>query len=473
MNVERAVYKMPALPEYRLNPLISALPERACDESLITYLSYYPECLEFEKTAPSNIRVQFISRLDQLRQPIPVYLQCYRAIEEAIIDSYSMRNPLSPTTNNYLHYSEKNRPQIRPRTGFFRPKASGITVIGESGVGKTTMLEQILSCFPDRIEHRNFHGHEINFGQVVWIMVNCPSDSSIRGLCHEIIEQISLKQGTPAPKPARNLDDLITQIGRLVKSSFLGILVIDEMQNLNIAKAGGEKRLVSFLHNFMNAMGVPIILCANPPFQTILSDSLKTARRAESKGYFKVDLLPNDEIWELFVESLWELQWTNQYTPLSPELLSELHTLSYGNIEIAIRIFRNAQKFIIGSNDERITVDVLRYTAANSVTVSRLAMESGKKKEAESFAEKVKEAKQASKKSPPQRIESEFRRVPEDLSRAQHKEFNCDYTKYSLELLSELDIDTDVFQRATETSSPIEDLRHLDLVCDAPLERFK
>ena len=53
----------------------------------------------------------------------------------------------------YLHYLVDERPDIEPRTGFFQPKGDGLTLIGESGVGKTSMVEQVLSYFPNVIEH--------------------------------------------------------------------------------------------------------------------------------------------------------------------------------------------------------------------------------------------------------------------------------------------------------------------------------
>ncbi|MEI4920232.1 ATP-binding protein, partial [Klebsiella pneumoniae] len=110
------------------------------------------------------------------------------------------------------------------------------------------------------------------------------------------------------------------QIEARIKSSFLGILVIDEMQNLNLAKTGGADRLLGFIHNLVNNLGIPILFCANPPFNQLLSRTLKAARRAESNGYFDVVLMENDGVWELFIEELWELQWTNVRTPLTVEL---------------------------------------------------------------------------------------------------------------------------------------------------------
>lgn len=294
MRCENASYHEAILPEHRGNPLIEALPPKVGDSELVVKLSNYPERNLDETKLEEIERLEYLTRLKELRQPLPLYLDVFRAIEMAIKEGYSAKNPLSPTTMNYLHYSSDSRPDVEPRTGFFKPKGSGITIIGESGVGKTCMLEQVLNCFPDVIEHKYYRNKVLAMPQVVWIKVDCPDDSSVKGLCHRILEQIDIKLGEPPTKPAGTIALLLQQIEARMKSSFLGILVIDEMQNLNLAKAGGADRLLGFLHNLVNNLGIPLLFCANPPFNELLSKSFKSARRAESSGYFDVELMEND-----------------------------------------------------------------------------------------------------------------------------------------------------------------------------------
>lgn len=98
------------------------------------------------------------------------------------------------------------------------------------------MLEQILGCFPDTIEHSQYKNHSIPLRQVVWIKVDCPDDSSVRALCHKILSELDSKLGFEPTKRAGTIPLLLDQIEARIKSSFLGILVIDEMQNLNLAK---------------------------------------------------------------------------------------------------------------------------------------------------------------------------------------------------------------------------------------------
>lgn len=482
MRCENASYHEAILPEHRGNPLIEALPPKVGDSELVVKLSNYPERNLDETKLEEIERLEYLTRLKELRQPLPLYLDVFRAIEMAIKEGYSAKNPLSPTTMNYLHYSSDSRPDVEPRTGFFKPKGSGITIIGESGVGKTCMLEQVLNYFPDVIEHRYYQNKVLAIPQVVWIKVDCPDDSSVKGLCHRILEQIDRKLSLPPTKPAGTIALLLEQIEAKMKSSFLGVLVIDEMQNLNLAKAGGADRLLGFLHNLVNNLGIPLLFCANPPFDTLLSKSFKSARRAESSGYFNVELMKNDDEWELFVDELWCLQWTNVATPLTPSLSNRLYSLSAGNMDLAVRIYYAAQKAIIGSSDERITEEVLELGASIAVRLTKTLTEELRKKQRISVLKRNREGRNSDPngdigegrtQKEVVKTQSKPVTIPGDLTRPHHPEFAEALTEVGLaEDLIDRVLDTSLIQRAAQDSDPIGSLRYSGLLCDDPLETF-
>ncbi|GAA5187142.1 ATP-binding protein [Ferrimonas gelatinilytica] len=483
MRVVKAQYQTALLPEHRENPLIEALPAKLQDDELIEGLRFYPDCSAEEREKEAFERVEYLTRLKELRQPQLVHLDVFRAVERALKEGYSTKNPHSPTTMNYLHYSLDERPEIEPRTGFFKPRGSGITVIGESGVGKTSMLEQVLGYFPDVIVHEESSTGLLPLRQVVWLKVDCPDDSSVKGLCHRILEELDRKLGVNPTKPASTIALLISQIEAKIKSSFLGILVIDEMQNLNLAKSGGSDRLLGFLHNLVNNLGIPLLFCANPPFDELLSKSLKAARRAESGGYFDVNLLGqrNGE-WELFVEELWELQWTNVVTPLTEALSNKLYELSVGNMDLAVRTFREAQQVIIGSLDERLTEEVLEKGASIAIRASKSARDElahvkklnllKRKKKAK--AERSEETKaNSSKKAAVAAMDGKLVQIPGDLSRAHHPEFADMLTalQHADDLYEQIP-DPDLIQRASEEDDPLDSLRKAGVFCEDPLKVF-
>lgn len=473
MRVIPACYHTAILPEHQGNPLIESLPQKVSDAVLGVQLSRYPSVMAHERLLEPTVRTEYLARLKDLRQPLPVYIDCFRAIETAIKEGYSAKNPLSPTTMNYIHYPVDNRPSIPPVTGFFSPKGCGITVIGESGVGKTCMLEQILHWYPDVIEHQSYNEEEVCIRQIVWLKVDCPADSSIKALCYRIMTELDKKLGCVPVRRAATIPLLLEQIEARIKSCFLGILVIDEMQNLNLAKAGGADRLLSFIHSMVNNLGIPVLFCANPPFNHLLAKTLKTARRAESNGYFDLTLLENDDEWMLFIDELWLLQWTRVFTPLTAALSDKLFELSVGNIELAVRIFRESQRLVIGQDSEEITTELLEFSSATAIRASQNAVNEIRIKRSLGILRRqntINDIDAKSEEKTTLRNSADFLSIPGDLNRAQHHEFSVGLTKLlNAPILSEHIKDSDLFQRYAYQTISLDDLIQSGDVCDTLL----
>ena len=468
MRIESAVYKDAILPEHQGNPLIEALPAKKSWESVMEILKNHPEYSEEIADHPDPlVREEYLNRIEEIRQPLTDYKSCFRAVERAIKKGYSAKNPLSPTTAQYLHYLVDEKPDIEPRTGFFQPKGDGLTLIGKSGVGKTSMVEQILSYFPNVIEHESYRGQVLEFRkQVVWVKVDCPSNSSVRDLCEEILLTLDLTLDREKTKPAGTIGALIRQLEQCMKSSFVGMLVIDEMQNLKFNRTKGEHNLLQFLHRLMNKLGIPLFFIANPPFEESLIKELKAARRAESGYHHKMSVLERRSIsWNSFIEQLWQYQWTNVYTELTKELNDVLHELSVGNIDMASRTYREAQRLVIGSDNERITPDTLQ--AGNDVAcgLSSQTEELNKLKEYVLLPKGRPRSTRCTEKSAVKTVDKTG-----DITKPQHPEFSSQL----IELLNAVDLkdrikETDLFQQACEHEDPTNFLRQKGVLLDDPL----
>jgi hypothetical protein len=405
--------------------------------------------------------------MDELRQPLADYQSCFRAIERAIKKSYSAKNPLNPTTAQFLHYLVDEQPDIEPRTGFFQPKGEGLTLLGESGVGKTSMLEQVLSYFPNVIEHDSYNGHPLDIRkQVVWIKVDCPSNSSVRDLCEEILASLDLSLDREKTKPAGTIGALVRQLEQCIKSSFLGMLVIDEMQNLKFSRTGGENNLLKFLHRLVNKLGVPLFFVANPPFDQTLVKELKAARRAESGYHHKMSVLAKEsDSWKVFIAQLWNYQWTNVYTELTEELNDSLHKLSVGNVDMASRTYREAQRLLIGSENERITISTLEAGNAVACSLSRQTNEVNELKNAITLP--TGKQRRITKVDTQKTLSVD---KTGDITKPQHPEFSPQL----IELLGAVDLssrikDPDIFQQAAGLEDPSRFLRQIKMMLDDPL----
>jgi len=358
-----ARYNEAVLPEHRGNPLIEALPPLLEEKEILLALSHFPPLdKHIRKSSSPAVRGQYVDRIKNFRCPQTCYVECYKYLARIIRDGYASRNPLKSSTQQYLHYYGDERPAIEPQDGYFHSSADTMTIVGISGSGKTTMLEQVLGYFPQVIEHKKYNDAFPGVtNQVIWLKVNCPYNASVRDLCETILTMLDDALGIDATIPASRNGTLARQITQKIKSSFLGVLVIDEMQRLKFSRTGGEATLIDFLHEIVDLLGVSLVFCGNHPFEETLSKKLRVARRAESGGYMKISPPGyNTPDWQSFINYLWPLQWTNVETVLTQELNEEIFLLSKGNIAIAQSIYRRAQTMVIGSGNEVINKAVLR-----------------------------------------------------------------------------------------------------------------
>lgn len=472
-----ACYTASILPEHQGNPLIEALPPKLSWVELMKSFSNYPDLAVDIRSHPNPlVREEYLTRLKELRQPLPIYYECFRAIERALKQGYSAKNPFTPTMVQYLHYPVNERPNIEPVTGYFVPKAETITLVGESGTGKTSMIEQILHYFPQVIEHSSYQGQSNRLGmQVVWVKIDCPSNASVRDLCEELLAQLDLAMQREKTSPAGTIGGLVRQIEQQIKSSFLGMLIIDEMQRLRFKRTGGENNLLNFLHSLINNLGVPIFFCANPPFEETLAKTLKAARRAESGGYFTMQVLNrNSDAWEAFIHELWELQWTNVYNELTDELNGKIYDLSVGNLDLAHRIYREAQRLVIGSGDERITIGTLE--AADALACG-LSVETDEIKRIKADIALPRRRHELNNHTSHQTLLENSGSVNadqgSDITKPQHSEFKHQLMEImtNVNLSSRLK-DPDLLQQAAGSANPINFLRVHGVLLDDPLTHF-
>lgn len=485
MRITKAIYHQPILPEHRENPLIAALPIKVDNETLIELLSCDPPHSPDERLLPAMERIEYLARIKDFRQVLPIHLKVFRAIELAIKEGYSSRNPFSATTNYYLHYHGENLPEIKPLTGDFKPKGSGITVIGASGVGKTSMLQRILGYYSDTIIHTLFKDQL--FGekntQVPWVMVDCPSDGSVKALCRRIMDEIDSKTGDKVVKMT-TIDALIIQIEARIKSCALGLLVIDEMQYLVTGKEASSEKLMNFLQSLINKVGIPVLFCANPPFDKILSRSFRTARRAENNGYFEIERLKkNEPSWGNFIHGLWQLQWTKVETPLTKSLSEKMYERSMGNFDLAVRIYREAQRLLIHdlNDDESITETIIDIAANNTQRLTGRHVDQLKKEEDEADAlalisrrrRGIIPQEEDSKTITNTVIGNDVIMIPGDLKRCQHPEFrNSIAALLKADILLEYIDDPDLIRRACLGGDPLDILYDAGVLLIDPLTEF-
>lgn len=363
-SVVEASYLPPELPKFAGNPLIEALPPVNTKIQAAKLMQRFPEHSDALRLLPSHLRTHAAMDLLHFFQPLPINLRLEGMISRVIRDGYLSRNPMDAayagTINERLLCFKENRPVA----AHFAPTAAGFSILGMSGIGKSTGMRSVLHLYPQIIFHSHYGGRNYTKAQVVWLNLDCPKDGSTKGLCMSFFEAFDALLGTNYKdeygKKGRNTTELTLSMANVASRHHLGILGIDEIQNLNAAKSGGADEMLNFFVHLINTIGLPVMLIGTYEAAHILGGSFRQARRGSGQGDLVWDWMEFDNDWLLFVETLWDLQYVQKKCLLTTDLCRALHDVSYGVTDIAIRVYLAAQIRAIETGAEEVTEGMMR-----------------------------------------------------------------------------------------------------------------
>lgn len=249
-----------------------------------------------------------------------------------------------------------------PGTYLVPRTAPGATVVGLPGVGKSITCATILSkCYPQVIDHDNFPNAEGTVKQVVWLSVEAPHSGKARDFVDNLMEawntaieqaRFQRRSNSTSRRPTSDLNEWL----QVAKSGFLGVLHIDEVQNLfqlssaASRKSSNHKRelriveddLLKWLLNLSNSGQIPVLYSGTPDGLDALAKRFSNAQRSTSMGYHQIPTFNQQSLSAFknhFLIYLFAYQYTEQQIELTDELASLILELSAGIPRIVIGLW--------------------------------------------------------------------------------------------------------------------------------------
>lgn len=186
-----------------------------------------------------------------------------------------------------------------------------------------------------------------------------------------------------------SIDVLVSQLNQIVRVNHIGLLVIDELQNITYHKSDGGMRFLNFLVHLINGAGVSVCMVGTPRVLLVLQQEFRAARRTTGLVY---DRLPNDKEFALLLQGLWHYQYTQYATDLTPEFANWLYRKTQGIPDILAKLLYNAQKQVILDGREKLDLEVfesafLRNLGMVSEYISELSTKSVAKRQTKTAPE--------------------------------------------------------------------------------------
>ena len=287
-----------------INTLIDEIPEMLSGNELKKAMQVLPEYDESIRQESDAKRLMKLSDLYNIYLPSQMSQEIYSKLYLGILRSLQKKGTSTAINQfNKTHKDMKEACKTRATQ-----KYSGIiggsdsfTIIGTSGIGKSSAISRAIHLIT---QNRIIQIDEPYTNILPCVCVQCPYDSSVKGLLLEILRKVDEELDTTyyqnAIRAKATTDMLIGSVSQ-VSLNHIGLLVVDEIQNVVNSKNG--KNLIGSLTQLINNSGISICMVGTPESERFFEQAMQLARRSLGLKYTALEY---DEYFYFVCEKLFE-----------------------------------------------------------------------------------------------------------------------------------------------------------------------
>ncbi len=330
-----------------LSNIIHILPTMKSGDDLFSALEVLPEYDDTVREAEVPVRLMALSDLYRIYVPCHMSLEIYSKMYLALLRSLQKKG-----TKMAVQQRNQNHKAVLHQE------------YSASGIGKSSAISRAITLIT---ENRVIEVENPYTKIIPCICVQCPFDSSVKGLLLEILrkvdETIDSKYYQNALRARTTTDMLIGSVSQ-VALNHIGLLVVDEIQNVCNSKNG--KSLVGMLTQLINNSGISICMVGTPESAVFFEQAVQLARRSLGLRY---DVMEYGTDFRKFCEIVFSYQYVKQRTEITDGIMEWLYEHTSGNISVVVSLIHDAQEIAILNGKEILDLETL-----NEAYQKRLSM---------------------------------------------------------------------------------------------------
>ena len=345
--------------------VIKELPDMLSGKELQKAMSIIPKYdKQIQEDGSMAERLLKLSDLYSIYIPSQMSTEIYSKLYLGIIRSMQKKgNKLAVQQFNSTYRTMQN---IKNKTG--NQQYDGIiggsdsfTIIGASGIGKSSAISRALNL----IDANHMIEIEQPYTKILpCLTVQCPFDSSVKGLLLEILRKVDEQLGTDYAQIKRFTTDMLIGAVSQVCLNHIGLLVVDEIQNVVNSKNG--KNLIVSLTQLINNSGISICMVGTPESEIFFEQAMQLARRSVGLKY---TALPYDEHFCEVCKCLYSYQYVKNITQIDNIIIDWLYQHSAGVISIVVSLIHDAQEIAIMNGREVLDIKSLDEAYNNRLSM--------------------------------------------------------------------------------------------------------
>ncbi len=325
------------------------LPNMLFGEALRNELTVLPDYDTTIRDAEASVRLMKLSDIYKIFIPGKMAIEIYHKLYMMTSMSFSQKGSMSEVKR----LNENHR---WATTGEFHGVATGATsatVIGCSGIGKSTCIRKAMNLLGGIIECDKPYRKLIPA-----LIVSTPFDCNYKGLLCQILIAIDETLGTnyyeKSQKSTMNAQQILGMVAQLCQQ-FVGTLIIDEIQFIVQHKSGQQlyRMILQLINTSCNILLVGTNECL--PFLPKIKAHFKWHEEA---------LVCNMERWNTEMSFLRYAAYCSHInisieSEITDGIISWLYEHTRGNPSTLVSLFHDAQEIAILEGDEYLGIETL------------------------------------------------------------------------------------------------------------------
>ena len=337
------------------------LPEMKSGNELISALSIIPEYDETICQQNQAVRLMALSDLYQIYIPSQMSLEIYSKLYLALLRSMQKKGTQIAIKQRYENYRAIQQQSYSGILG----GSDSFTIIGTSGIGKSSAISRAISLIT---ENRIIETDKPYTKIIPCLIVQCPFDSSVKGLLLEILRKVDEELGTDhyihAVKSRASTTDMLIGAVSSIALNNIGMLVVDEIQNVVNSKNG--KSLIGALTQLINNSGISICMVGTPESTVFFEQAMQLARRSVGLQY---TTMKYDEYFQSFCKVIFKYQFLKNHTEITAAITEWLYEHSAGVVSVVVSLIHDAQEIAILTGKEVLNLDTLNEAYQQRLTL--------------------------------------------------------------------------------------------------------
>lgn len=322
------------------NPDICALPPLLSGSALMTdnmhvMPNYNPE------QASSLPKSERLAALAAFKDVVTVYLPWHEAMErrfqECLLSAYRRRA---------YGFLDEGATDILSVARPISASVQDISVIGTAGSGKSTAVRMMLDRYPRAIQHDLCGTRYIQ----IPILETTAREGDIKSIFIELAIMIDKILGVSyyelQMRKMKTVANMEAYLVSLIQSFHVGIIVIDEIQNVTNRKQAMFDHILSITAS----SGVSVMIIGTESAVADLNRNEWFSRRFTHLGRIASDFNADENnVMKRIIQIIWNMQWTRKRYPLTATVMNTLLNAACQNVDLLTTIYITAQLLCIHS----------------------------------------------------------------------------------------------------------------------------